>query len=147
MSLSGAYLSLCYNAVRFSEGARPAGRLPAAMLRPYPRSNGSEGNGIGNARGIPPCGARRRHLFGCQGVGPAFRGRTARSSVAISATSLARVQSAPCPFGLEWTTCWTRLKLALGWSIAHGFGAIDMDGQDGQDTRGVLGLTGMGLMF
>ena len=69
------------------------------------------------------------------------------SSVTISATSMARVQSAPCPFGLEWITCWTRLKLALGWSIAHGFGAIDMDGQDGQDTRGVLGLTGMGLMF
>ena len=77
-ALSGAYLSpMHYNAVRFSEGATAQGHgrlLPAAMLRPYPRSNGSEGNGIGNARGIPPCGARRRHLFGCQGVSPVFPG-------------------------------------------------------------------------
>ena len=79
IALSGAYLSpVCCNAVRSSEGAMTVsshgGLLPAASLRPCPRPNGSEGNGIGNARGIPPCGARRRHLFGCQGVGPAFPG-------------------------------------------------------------------------
>ena len=99
------------------EGATAQGHgglLPAATLLPYPRPNGSEGNGIGNARGIPPRGVRRRHLFGCEGVGTSFRGRTARGSVTISATSLARVQrggvnpgpcargfGAPCPIPTE----------------------------------------------
>ena len=52
------------------------GLLPAASLLPCPRANGSEGNGIGNARGIPPRGVRRRHLLGCQGVCTSSRGRT-----------------------------------------------------------------------
>ena len=52
------------------------GLLPAASLRPCPRSNGSEGNGIGNARGVPPRGARRRHLCGCKGACTSSRGRT-----------------------------------------------------------------------
>ena len=107
------------------------------MLRPYPRSNGSEGNGIGNARGIPPCGVGRRHLFGCQGVGPAFRGRTARGSVTISATSLARVQRGganpgPCARGSGAMSLWPRadwpvgrwLKLALVGSIAQPFWSV-----------------------
>ena len=67
------------------EGATAQGHgglLPAATLLPYPRPNGSEGNGIGNARGIPPRGARRRHLFGCKGVRTSSRGRTSRGSVA-----------------------------------------------------------------
>ena len=76
-----------------SEGRfRPRRDVPAATLLPCARPNGSEGNGIGNARGIPPRGVGRRHLFGCKGVGPASRGRTSRGSVHISATSLARVQ-------------------------------------------------------
>ena len=94
------------------EGARPAGRLPAAMLRPYPRSNGSEGNGIGNARGIPPRGVGRRHLFGCQGVRTSSRGRTSRGSVTsaphpwrassagVSILDIVPAGSAPCPIGL-----------------------------------------------
>ena len=99
------------------------------------------------ASGMP--GASRRAVLGgatysVVKVCVRLRGAVRPGSVTISATSLARVQSAPCPFGLEWITCWTRLKLALEWSIAHEFGVIDMDGQD---TRGVLGLTGMGLMF
>ena len=105
-----------------SEGRfRPRRDVPAATLLPCARPNGSEGSGIGNARGIPPRGVGRRHLFGCEGVRTSSRGRTSRGSVTISATSLARVQSAPCPFGLEWIPCWTRLKLALVGSIAQAF--------------------------
>ena len=50
--------------------------------------------------------ARRRHLFGCEGVGPAFRGRTALAA-SQSAVSRRGVNPgpcargfAPCPFGL-----------------------------------------------
>ena len=110
-ALSGAYLSpVRCNAVRSSEGAKavsghgglvPAGPVcyrqaadrPAATLLPCARPNGSEGNGIGNARGIPPRGVGRRHLFGCQGVGPASRGRTALAA-SQSAPHLWRASSA-----------------------------------------------------
>ena len=102
------------------------GLVPAATLLPCARPNGSEGNGIGNARGIPPRGVGRRHLFGCQGVDPAFRGRTPAAASQISATSLARVQRGgvnpgPCARGFcamshrsesDWPMG-ARLKLAL----------------------------------
>ena len=88
------------------------GLVPAATLLPCARPNGSEGNGIGKARGIPPRGVGRRHLFGCQGVDPAFRGRTPAaasqsaphpwraSSAGVSILDLVPAGSAPCPFGL-----------------------------------------------
>ena len=111
------------------------GHVPAATLLPCARPNGSEGNGIGNARGIPPRGVGRRHLFGCQGGRPSFRGRTARGSVTISATSLARVQRGggvnpgPCARGSGAMSLWPGadwpvgrwLKLALVGSIAQPF--------------------------
>ena len=102
------------------------GLVPAATLLPCARPNGSEGNGIGNARGIPPRGGGRRHLFGCQGVDPAFRGRTPAAASQISATSLARVQRGGvnpghCARGFGAMSHWPvsdwpvgrRLKLAL----------------------------------
>ena len=74
----------------------------------------------------PPRGVGRRHLFGCQGVDPAFRGRTPAAASQISATSLARVQRGgvnpgPCARGFcamshrsesDWPMG-ARLKLAL----------------------------------
>ena len=108
-----------------SEGRfRPRRDVPAATLLPCARPNGSEGNGIGNARGIPPRGVGRRHLFGCEGVRTSSRGRTSRGSVTSAphpwrASSARHVLSA-----WSWITCWTRLKLALGWSIAQAFGSV-----------------------
>ena len=95
------------------------GLVPAATLLPCARPNGSEGNGIGNARGIPPRGVGRRHLFGCQGERPSFRGRTARGSVTISATSLARVQRGganpgPCARGSGAMSLWPRADWPVG---------------------------------
>ena len=98
------------------------GHVPAATLLPCARPNGSEGNGIGNARGIPPRGVGRRHLFGCQGGRPSFRGRTARGSVTISATSLARVQRGGGGGGQSWTLCpRVRRHVPLAWSGLAGW--------------------------
>ena len=125
----------CPYATTLSDSQRERGRqadcLPP-ILRPYPRSNGSEGNGIGNAK------VSRRALLGgaliqlsrCES-GLAGRTPAAASQqrhIPWRASSARHVLSA-----WSWITCWTWLKLALGWSIAHGFGVIDMDGQDGQD--------------
>ena len=97
-----------------SEGRfRPRRDVPAATLLPCARPNGSEGNGIGNARGIPPRGVGRRYLFGCEGVRTSSRGRTSRGSV-TSAPHLWRASSARhVRSAWSWITCWTRLKLAL----------------------------------
>ena len=57
------------DAVRFSIGSddrKGHGRQVACRLSyNRSRSNGREGTGIGNARRVPPCGVRRRHLFSC----------------------------------------------------------------------------------
>ena len=131
-ALSGACLSpQCCNAVRSSEGATAQGHGGAVARRlSYDRTQGRMGARV-MASGMP--GASRRAVLGgatysVVKVCVRLRGAVRPGSVTISATSLARVQSAPCPFGLEWITCWTRLKLALGWSIAQEFWGVSRKG-------------------
>ena len=48
----------------------------------------------GMPAGIPLCGVRRRHLFGCKGAVSGFWGPDARGCVTISAASIRRASSA-----------------------------------------------------
>ena len=111
-----------------SDGSRP--RRAVARRLSYDRTQGRMGARV-MASGMP--GASRRAVLGgatysVVKVRVRLRGAVRPGSVTISATSLARVQSAPCPFGLEWITCWTRLKLALVGSIAQAFWGVSRKG-------------------
>ena len=91
------------------------GRLLPAVSATTARSRmGARVLASGMPVGIPLCGVRRRHLFGCQGALSVFWGPDARGCVTISAASIRRASSAgvsildivpagsaPCPIGLE----------------------------------------------
>ena len=71
-----------------------AGCCPPSQLRPLEVEWARGVLASGMPVGIPPCGVRRRHLFGCQGALSVLSGPDARGCVTISAASIRRASSA-----------------------------------------------------
>ena len=111
-----------------------AGCCPPSQLRPLEVEWARGVLASGMPVGIPPCGVRRRHLFGCKCAVSVLSGPDARGCVTISAhpygarpargcqseTLCPRVRR-HCPFGKRIICDGTGLKLALGLSIAQAF--------------------------
>ena len=130
-------------------------RLPAVSATTARCRMGARVLASGNARRIPPCGVRRRHLFSCQGAVSGSSGPDARGCVTISAASIRRASSAGVPIrgnrargfrvtvpSAERIICQgTGLKLALGVEYSTCVqvrveGCLNCDSCDGCDWDG-----------